>query len=455
MPRTIGRKQGGRAETIDPRNELRRLSLADSAELLNVLEMFALLGEAVPQALAITPALDLAAAESRAGRDIARQARGIVRRILRDAAGIDGGKSKVVGTIGMDESDAPQPGLAGDPTLAFVGLAGLVAEVGYDEHTASVFPVPMPDGRFALSWTALSREAADVALIERVMDRLELWASRDQIGAMEREASRHWFERFSPRPRADEMSFARDVREQEFTFAGRPFVSLGDTVAHTYEVARGRTLPPGPRRMLRALVRSRPSIFIVRRREGRSVTMEDVAEGREYAVTEHNDSIIYGPGWAVLGRLLPVEDGRYLRSPGTMIAKWTDVEAHAGDILDGARRAAIPPELLLEAIYAATEGQKVPRKVRPAQSRKLANEMLFDFSVALRDAGLAREIPMDDAPSSLRELATPERVVLQMQMDEVLAEWFRALSEQAGIAGPGTVPIGRAKGRRRKKKRGR
>jgi hypothetical protein len=471
------RSQGTRVpphETGEPDEELRPLSPAGSAMLHNLCDVFAALGALLPEVREITPALDLAAEESREGRLIARGLRDAARLVLRQAAGEDDGRLAEAmegATVGGDGNGArDQLGLAGvlpapdaslpalsdaDETAAYLALAGLVAEVGYDEHTARVLPVPMPDDTFALSWRDVSREAADIALMERVMARLELWASREDIGVLEREASRYCFDRFSAPSRGDERTFPRDVREQEFTFLARPFVSLGDTVAHDYQRARGRTLPPGPRRVLRALVRSRSSLFVVRRREGTSVSMEDKLDGKTYAVTEHNDSLVYAPGSAAFGRLLPLGSGKYLRSPGMAFGEWPNIETRGPRMLAGGGQIGMPTELLIEGILATAEGHAIPRRIRPAPSRVAAEELLFDFSIAMRDAGLAREVAPGDAPPELRAFdAKPGQSVLNIEVDQVLADWFQALSEQARV-GVAPSPSRGGGSKRRKKKRGR
>src|SRR5688572_12806182 len=293
-PSSGTRRPGG--ETSEADDELRLISAAGSAMLHNLCEVFGALGALLPEAREISPAMDIVAEESHEGRLIGRGLRDAVRLVLREAAGHDDGRlAAAVGPTddGNGDSGAEQLALAtvvsgdanapalseADEVAAYLALAGLVSEVGYDEHTARVMPIPTADGTFALSWRPLTREAADVALIERVMERLELWASREVLGALEREASRYCFDRFSAPSRGDERTFPRDVREQEFTFLARPFMSLGNTVAHDYQRARGRRLPPGPRRVLRALVRSSSSVFIVRRREESSVMLENQLDG--------------------------------------------------------------------------------------------------------------------------------------------------------------------------------
>jgi hypothetical protein len=96
--------------------------------------------------------------------------------------------------------------------------------------------------------------------------------------------------------------------------------------------------------------------------------------------------------------------------------------------------------------------------VRPAASKREAHELLADFGTALLEAGLARDLAPDAASPELRALgeATGHQM-LEMDLDNVLAEWFRALSEQAGIPGPGVSPLPgkkkKPKARKKKKRR--
>jgi hypothetical protein len=447
------------AGTDDPR----RLSRDASAELHHLVEMFGMLGQAMPEALAIGPAMDLAAELTEEYRDLGRDLREGVRRILREAAPKPR-EAAVVGEISdiaplltelSREVELPSPELAPDEVAAaFVGLIGLVNEVGYEEHSASVFPLPLPDGEIGLVWQPVSREATDIALMERVMDRLELWAGQTDIGYMERQASRHWFDRFSLSKYAEQMEFSHYVREQEFTFAGREFVSLGDTVARNYAAHKGATLRPAVRRMLEALVRSRASLFAVRERQGASSVMEDLADGKRYAVHEHNESLVYDAGSVALGRLLPRGGGAYARSVGMVFSHWPEGAASIGQTLVSADGLGLDREIVLEGLLTQAQGGTIPRTVRPAASKREAHDLLADFSMALREAGFARDIAPDAASPELRALgeATGHQV-LEMQVDNVLAEWFRALSEQAGIPGPGVSPLKGRKKKPKKKKR--
>ena len=422
-----------------------------------------MLGQAMPEALAITPAVDLAAEMSDAYRDLGRDLRQGVRRVLRDASPVPG-DAAVVGEIG-----GIQPAIAGfkrvvesssaelepdEVAAGFIGLIGLVAEVGCEEHSAAVFPLPLPDGELALAWQPLPREAADVGLMERIMDRLELWAGQDDLGVLERQASRYWFERFSLPKHTEESELSHSVREQEFTFAGREFVSLGDTVARNYAVHEGATLQPAVARMLEALVRSRASVFAVRERDGASVVLEDLSDGSRYSVFEHNESMEYRPDAVTFGRLLPRGDGTYARSAGMVFSEWPGADAGVGRALIEGARLGLEPEVLLEGMLTRAQGYTIPRKVRPAASRREANDLLFDFSMALREAGLARDLTPAALPSGLRELgAAAGHQLLELKLDNVLAEWYRALSEQAGLPGPGVAPVGSKKKKRKKRRR--
>jgi hypothetical protein len=447
-------------------DEPRRLSRDASAELRHLVETFGMLGQAMPEALAISPAMDLAAELTEEYRDLGRDLREGVRRILREAAPKPA-EVAVVGEISgiapllaefSREVERPSPELTPDEVAAaFVGLIGLVNEVGYEEHSASVFPLPLPDGEIGLVWQPVSREAADVALMERVMDRLEMWAAQTDIGYMERLASRYWFDRFSLPTYPEEMELSHYVREQEFTFAGREFVSLGDTVARNYAIHKGATLP-AVRRMLEALVRSRASLFAVRERQGASSVMEDLSDGKRYTVHEHNESLRYDARSVALGRLLPRGDGAYARSVGMAFSHWPEGAASIGQTLVSADAVGLDREIVLEGMLTQAQGGTIPRRVRPAASKREAHELLTDFGTALLEAGLARDLAPDAASPELRALgeATGHQM-LEMDLDNVLAEWFRALSEQAGIPGPGVSPLPgkkkKPKARKKKKRR--
>jgi hypothetical protein len=76
---------------------------------------------------------------------------------------------------------------------------------------------------------------------------------------------------------------------------------------------------------------------------------------------------------------------------------------------------------------------------RPAQSRKDAQQVLDDFNGLAVEAGLAREISAVSAllPKIASKMGVPDLApyveAVEMQVDEVLTRWMRALREQAGV----------------------
>ena len=192
----------------------------------------------------------------------------------------------------------------------------------------------------------------------------------------------------------------------------------------------------------------------MRERQGASAVLEDLADGTLYPVHEHNESLAYDAGSVAFGRLLPRADGAYARSVGMAFSHWPEGAASMGQTLVSSDALGLDREIVLEAMLTEAQGGTIPRKVRPTQSKRDAHDLLADFSAALLEAGLARDLAPDAATPELRALgeAAGHRM-LEMDLDNVLAEWFRALSEQAGIPGPGVTPLKRKKKKPKKKKK--
>jgi hypothetical protein len=314
----------------------------------------------------------------------------------------------------------------------------LVREVGLEEFDVSCDLEAVGNGAYELVTAPVSPESAHVQLLEFLINRAEGVALEDALLATERDASAWEFSRWSVAPppgmvSSDVATFARHVREQEYSLVDRPTIALGASVIE--ELADDETfaeLFPRQHRMAASLVASVVGVFECVALDGNRATLRSIRDGSTYVVHEHMEPVEYGMGWVGAGRLLPFEGALHLRSPGMVFAPARDLElarAAANDV--GALDATLPPALALEAfISAAMLGVNVPREMKPMRSKAEARELLSELQLMLADAEIA--------------------------LDATLEGFIAALAEQAGAGSAGggkSRPGATRKARRRSKRR--
>jgi hypothetical protein len=179
--------------------------------------------------------------------------------------------------------------------------------------------------------------------------------------------------------------FAQQVREQEYSLARRPTVTLGSSILG--EIATDDTFGdifPRQLRMAQALVQSFVGVFECIALDGPRAVFKSVSDGQTFEVYEHWVPPAYKIGYLALGRLIPFDGAVHLRSPG-MIFQGPRTEALATAASNAFEElcATLPPDLALEALIAnSVFGVRMPREVKPATSRANARE-LFDYLAEL------------------------------------------------------------------------
>lgn len=337
----------------------------------------------------------------------------------------------------------------------------LLAEIALEEHGLEArLGAAAGGGHHELHTVAIEPPEAAARLLWSVLEFLELHSESSALIEMERIAAAWWFNTWSAPTRSEPEALASEFREREFSLVDRVMIALGEPLAAA--AARhpsASELPRVQRGLLDALQRSVCGLFIVRERREAAALVEDVESGTRYDVREHYAELEYGKGFIVAGRLIPVEHIGWIRSPGAVMWRVPD-ERGAALLGDGLRsRGNLPRAAVVEAMISAIgRGEHVPRLTRPAASRRDAQEILYEFQLAMEDAGLAREAEVSALPPEMRALGSaPNHIVLETPMDGVLADWTRALAEQAGLAPGRPRPQGgsgkRKQGKRRKRKR--
>jgi hypothetical protein len=357
----------------------------------------------------------------------------------------------------------PPPISPAEDDVALVAAAELLREIGLEELDRSVNLVTEATGAHALVSHPVPSETAHVWLSGRLYDRVEAFVATDPLLTVERAASAWWFDQWSAVTRrpSQEEQFSREVREQEWSFVERETVTLGAPVMTAIcEQPFFDHVPPKQQRLARALRRSFPGLFEVRSTRDYTTVLEGLLDGREYVIHEHNQPVMYHSGFLGLGRLIPFEQGGYLRSPGMLFLLPPD--ASTGTLLTAAierGRGELDLAILIESLISVIAWQtRVPRAVSPASSAKEAGRVLEALRVALDAAGLRQPALLDEVPENVREMAQRDGAQLfSYPIDDVLGAWIAALDEQSGGRRSGAGGRGRrerSKGSRRKRGRG-
>ena len=271
----------------------------------------------------------------------------------------------------------------------------LVREVGLEEFDVLCRLATDRDGTTQLVAFPLSPESAHVALLEFLVDRAEAFVfNLEPLLGVERDASSWEFARWSasppPQPGPTEAAnFSRSVREQEYSLADRPTISLGTSVMS--EIAADDSfaeLFPRQHRLAGALAASFVDIFECVALHGSRSTLRSLRDGRTYEVHEHTDPVEYDIGWIAAGRLLPFDGELHLRSPSMIFVQLENPEVVGPAVaaLDTVG-VTLPPALALERCIASVLlNVSVPRTVKPARSRAEAREGLILIRRLLAEA---------------------------------------------------------------------
>ena len=327
----------------------------------------------------------------------------------------------------------------------------VVREAALEEHTHDAYLALEGDtDTILLVASPISTAAAHVALLGNLLERVEASIEGGPLAEVERAASAWWFQRWRPAKPAEPDDFAAGVREQEWSLVDRP--SLGNGLSPLAEIVQDEegfaTIPPRQRHMGRSLLASVTGMWHVRERTGDEAVFVSVVDGSESTVIEQAGmEEQYGAGAVVLGRLIPFGDGTWLRSTGTILnpvpaAEWTRALA---DAVKELAELELPPAILLEAVLTRImAGERIPRRVPPARGASEARDLLARLNAILVDAGIARTVDSATLPRELRE-GLPAEPVYQ-ELDIVLADWMKALSEMARKGtGGGKSKAGRRK----------
>ncbi len=344
--------------------------------------------------------------------------------------------------------------------------AMLIREIGFEYGDHECLLATDRDGADVIGIVRVERPTAYASLLDRLMQRADSYMATDAALSLERAASTWFFSRWSDGAwEGDPLDseFPRSVREHEWSIVSRDTLALDEPVmlslARKVEDDDGADeLPPRQRFLANAYAMSTVGIFDVTSVDGRRMHVRDVRDDQTYVVHEHNEDVELTPNWLILGRLIPIDGGEWLRSPGTLVIQPND-EGHADALAEMLTTLTdeLPTPIALEAVISmAVYGVDVPVDLMAAPTVNEARAALIGASELLSDLGLIGEVPESAAPPDLlAQLDSPAFGVFGLGIDRPVAEWLGALISQAGVDEP---PAGRAarqrtRGKHRQKKR--
>jgi hypothetical protein len=210
----------------------------------------------------------------------------------------------------------------------------------------------------------------------------------------------------------------------------------------TLAAAAARDLPdkaltPRQGALLEGAGRSVCGVFVVRQRRGPMTLLQDIDSGVRYEIREHNMEAEYGEGSAVTGRLIPIREIGWIRSPGSIISSQASDQTLSFLTRALRRRRDNYRSIVIEMLNAVLRGEKPRRFVQPAPSREMAAETSNDFAELMLTEGLGRQDTAASAPGreAVSELGAPDLAsnfdAVDIEVDEVIKGWLLALREQA------------------------
>jgi len=317
-----------------------------------------------------------------------------------------------------------------------LGDAGrLINEAGLERHDLQCILATDRDDRNVIVVDRMPSLAAHAWLIEHLLQRVEAFVAVDENLALERDASAWFFECWSEGSDDRDPSytdFPRMVREQEWSLVSRDTLSLDEPAIASFAIdQKPDNVPLRQQRLATGYLRSTVGIFEVVAVDGPHVTVRDVSNDQTLRYYEHNEDADPSSGLLVLGRLIPLDEDMWLRSPGAVIVTSVadDYPAFLSKTLTNLCED-LPTPIALEAlislaIYRAT----VPVSRLPAPTIAAAHATLAAVDDMLEAIGV-----FDDEDNvlvdSVEQLNAAEEERFQQRIDQSMADWIDALTEQ-------------------------
>jgi hypothetical protein len=345
-------------------------------------------------------------------------------RWMEDAAGAVGAREALLPTT-LDEVDNELLELTSE----------LIHEAALESHDhEATLGFREEDDTIVLACSPLPPVEARVRLLELVFRFVEAAVARDPLLAMEREASAWWIERWTrDTGTAEDADVRTMVRGEEFSLVEHATLRDGRPVLQALlKYGELDVLPPRQRKLAEQLWRSVAGVWTVRERDEDGAVYVWKTDDTVFRVRE-DPGADYDAGDAAIGRLIPLGDDTWMRSPGMEILAQPGDEWVAGvsRAFADAIPARVPDAVMVEAaLTVAAGGGDLPRRVPPARSASEARTVLADALRILQERGFARAI--DEEARLLGMVAHRHPTAhppVDFVLETVVSEWLTALAE--------------------------
>lgn len=322
-----------------------------------------------------------------------------------------------------------------------LGDAGrLIRETGLERHDLLCILATDRDDRNVIVIDRVPSPAAHAWLIEDLFQRAEAFVAVDDNLAVERDASAWFFDCWSDGSQDGDPSytdFPRMIREQEWSLVSRDTLSLDEPVIASFAIdQQPDDVPPRQQRLATGYLQSSVGIFEIITIDGPYVTVRDASSGQTHRYYEHNEDANPIPGLLILGRMIPLEDDLWLRSPGAVI-----ITSAADDFPAALSKSLtnfcenLPTPIALEGLISlAVYGATVPVSRLPAPTIAAAQATLAAVDDMLEAIGVF-DAEDDDSVlvESVEQLNAAEEERFHQRIDQSMADWIDALTEQVEL----------------------
>jgi hypothetical protein len=340
-----------------------------------------------------------------------------------------------------------------------LGDAGqLIHELGLELHDLQCILATDRHDKSVIVVDRIPPSVAHAWLIDHLFQRVEAFVAVDENLALERDASGWFFECWSEGTDDGDPSytdFPRMIREQEWSLVSRDTLSLDEPAISSFTIdQKPDDVPPRQQRLATAYTRSTVGIFEIVAVDGPIVTVRDASSGRTHRYYEHSEEADPYAGLLILGRMIPLDDDLWLRSPGAII-----ITSGSNDYRDTLSNAltrlceTLPTPIALEGLISiAVFGSTVPVSRLPEPTVVAARGALLAARDMFENLGFFDEIGLPQTPEAMLDQLQSPLQAFGLGIDQPVAEWLMALFEQASVdpSRPGSQAAKR-KNRRRAK----
>lgn len=324
----------------------------------------------------------------------------------------------------------------------FGDVGRVIRETGLHLHNLLCILATDRDDRNIMVIDRIPAPTAHAWLIEDLFQRAEAFVAVDENLSVERDASAWLFDCWSDGSEEGDPSytdFPRMIREQEWSLVSRDTLSLDEPVIASFAIDHEPDdVPLREQQLATGYLQSTVGIFEIVAVDGPHVTVRDVSTGQTHRYYEHNGDANPYSGLLILGRMIPLENDLWLRSPGAMIitSAADDFPAVlAKTLTDFCEN--LPTPIALEALISlAVYGATVPDPRLPAPTIAAAHATLAAVDDMLEAIGVFDDEDDELSEGSVAERNDAEFERFQQRLDQSMSDWIGALNAQIELDSP-------------------